>query len=102
MHALALGEGSSVIHRRADQGVAEADHVADRDQLPRLSGRGRFDREAKVLAGLPQEAGITGWVGGSGKQQGLGVGRQSLALPEVTLLELAAQRHRLGQGRVAG
>src|SRR6266852_2266665 len=98
VHALALGEGRPVVHRGADQRVAEADQVADRDQLPRLSGCGRLDREAEFLAGLPQKGGITGWVGGSGEEQGLGIGRQSLDLPEVTLLELVAQWHRLGQG----
>ena len=101
VHPLALRERSPVVDRGADQRMTEADHVADRDQLPRLSVGRRFDREAEVLASPPQQAGITGRVGGRGEQQGLGVGRQPPDLPEVTLLELAAQRHRLEQGRVA-
>ena len=38
--------------------MTEADRVADRDQLPCLSGGRRFDREAEVLASAPQQAGI--------------------------------------------
>ena len=97
VHALPLRERSPVVDRGTDQRMTEADHLADRDQLPLLGGGGRFDREAQVCTGLPQQARITGRVGGRGEQQGLGVGRQPLDLPEVTLLELAAQRHRLEQ-----
>lgn len=75
VHPLALGERSPVVDRGADQRMTEADHIADRDQLPCLSVGRRFDREAEILASAPQQAGIPGRVGGRGEQQGLGIGR---------------------------
>src|SRR5438034_8743293 len=86
--ALALGEGRAVVDRGADQRVTKADHVADGDQLPGLSRGRRLAAESEVSARPPQQAWVTGRVGGRGQQQGLGVARQSLDLPQVTLLKL--------------
>jgi hypothetical protein len=62
---LALGEGSRVVHRRADQRVAEANRVAGGDELPGLGRGGRLQGEAQFLAGLGEQAAIPGGAAGS-------------------------------------
>ena len=98
---LALGEGSPVVHGGADQRMAEANRVADGDELPGLGRGARLQGEAQFLARPGEQAGIPGGVGGRGEQQGLGGGWELADLPQVTLLELAAQRYRLSRQRVA-
>jgi hypothetical protein len=98
---LALGEGRPVVHRRADQRMAEADRTVNGDELPGFSGGSRLQGEAQFPARPGKQAGVPGGVSGRREQQGLGGGRQFPDLPQVALLEPAAQRYRPGRERVA-
>jgi hypothetical protein len=101
VHPLPFGERSAVVHRRADQRVPEAHRVPDGQQVPGLGGRGRPGGEPELLSGLPQQLWVAGRIGCGRQQQHPGVGGQPAYLPQVTLLELAADRHRVRQRRVA-
>ena len=81
--------------------MPEADRLPDGDELPGLGRGGGLQGEAQLLAGLGQQAGIAGRIRGRRQQQGLRGGGQGPDLPQVALFELAAERQRFGQERVA-
>ena len=101
VHPLPFGERSAVVDRGADQRVPEAHRVPDGEQVPRLRRRGRPGRVPEPRSGLPQQLRVAGRIGRRRQQQHPGVGGQAAGLPQVPLLELAADRHRVRQRRVA-